>query len=250
MQMNVRSLFFFVLLLVCIQNLSAQNCLIKEYIVTDNERSDTTRYVYDNKTHLLTELTYPMHDGDYLTEKRNYYDGQLISLTEGGYSHDYIYNDKKQLEKIIDYDDLRMSNFYQEFVFDNQNRLLKHTYYESYEGNYMVSAFDTYSYKGDSIMIMEEFHDYHDDMKTPQYTYVYEYGDKAEPLFQPIAFPDGIQKYLVKKVVCTKYDNTFVDEYSYTRTCTYNTQGYPIECMVKYIDGTEKQLEQCTYYCK
>ncbi len=249
--LNVYSLPFLLLLFANLQNLNAQTCRITEFISLDNESWDTTHYSYDKKSGLLNDLTYPMYGGGYITEYRDYFEGVLISLREGGFRHDYFYNDKKQLEKITDHDDLGASNFYQEFTFDDQNRIIKHAFYDNYNyDEYVVTAFNTYRYEGDKKVIMEEYHDYHDGMKTPQYTYVMEYTDKLNPFFQPIAFPDVSQKFLAEKEVCTQYDGAIVDEYSYTRTCTYNKEGYPVECMIKYLDGTEMKLEKYTYTCK
>ncbi len=249
--MQNKLLPFFLFTFICLHNLNAQNCLITEYIVIYSDSQDTTHYTYDKKSRLLTDLTYPMDGGGYITEQRDYFEGVLVSLREGGYRHDYFYNDKKQLQKITDHDDLGASYFYQEFTFDNQNRLTKHAFYDNYNyDEYVVTAFNTYRYEGDKKVIMEEYHDYHDEMKTPQYTYVTEYGDKLNPFYQPVAFPDVSQKYLAEKEVITQYDGALVEEYSYTRTCTYNKEGYPVGCMIKYLDGTEMKLEKYTYNCK
>ncbi len=206
--LNAYPALFFVFILLNAHNLNAQTCLVKSFIKIYYDSADTTQYTYAKKTRLLSDLTYALDGGGgYVTESRSYENGLLSVINEGVFSHRYEYNENKQLTKINDYDDLGVTNFYQEYTFDEQNRLVKHAYYEKYNyQEYVATTFSTYRYEGDKKVIMEEYHDFHDEMKTPQYTYVTEYSDKLNPFYQPVAFPDVSQKYLAEKEVITQFD--------------------------------------------
>lgn len=251
-------LFAASLFIISFSRLTAQTCYLEKYLVSADGNTDTTFYTYDKETHLLKQLIAPSSD-DATGETFSYYEGQLTSIYEAlrsnnyqyGYTHDCFYNDKGLLEQVVDYDDLRVSNSYQAFSYDNKNRLVQATWYETSYLDTGIISFARYSYDGDKMIKMEDYGEYPAPDSPPQYVTVYEYADKKNPTFgqYSVYSPSLTEKYVVTKLVCSNAEGDIVDDYSYTRECTYNKAGYPTKCTVKYLDGTVKETETYIYDC-
>ena len=241
-------------LLICltisISGMYAQTCNLKYLISKERDRTDTTFYTYD-ENNVLTELKYPFYESGYYTETYRYYEGTLSSVSDGMFSHVYFTNDSGRIDGVIDYDDLGVSNFYQTFTYDDKARITRYTCYETaYLEDTIISSFYNYYYEGDKTIKKEEFENYPDTNSQPTYTVMFEYSDKMNPLYNPRWFPLLTDKYMVTKAFYTDSEGIMVDDYSYTRECSYDKKGRPEKCIIKYMDGTEKIIEDYVYDCR
>jgi len=242
-------IIIFSCLLFAYEQMQAQTCYLKQYIVTEQGKTDTTFYIYDDKTNLLEERKYPIYEGGHYVYTYSYYDGVLYTVYDGMFYHNYSYNDKQQISRVIDTDG-GVSNFFQTYIYDNENRLVKIIHYETqYMEDTIISMFYNYYYDGDKLIKREDFENYPDTNSAPSSITTYEYDTHKNPGYNPI-YASLTEKYMVTKSLYYGNDGNLFDEYCFTRTCTYNKQGYPVNCTVSYLDGTEKATEVYTYKCK
>lgn len=240
---------FFMLLCFFQQSVSAQTCYLTEKITTRSGNSDTIYYVYDDETHLLTENRYKAFD-NYYKETYRYYERTLSSVFDGMFTHSYFTDKKGRIEGVIDFDDLGVSNFYQTFTYDNKDRLVKHTSFETpFMEDTLVSSYNAFYYDGDKMVKMEEFTNYPDKDAVPNSTTLYEYITLKNAEYNPIYFPLNTTNAVVSKLTYKDSEGVNFDEYCYTRQCTSNKEGYPVKCTVTYFDGTVDE-EVYIYRCK
>lgn len=244
------SLPAFMLLCWLQQEALAQTCYLQEKVVTRFAESDTTFFVYDDKTNLLTENRFKVFD-NYYTDTYHYYEGTLSSVFDGMFTHSYFTDKKGRAEGVIDADDLGVSNFYQTFTYDTKGRLVKHTYFETpFMSDTLVSSFTLFHYEGDKMVKMEEFASHRESDTQPTSTTLCEYSTLKNPEYNPLYFPTHTEKYVVSKLIYKEADGVQYDDYCYTCECTSNKEGYPVKCILNYLDGTLKEIEDYTYKCK
>lgn len=238
------------LLFAVVCTVSAQKtCYLTEKSVAIEDRVDVTAYTFDKKTNLLTDLNRPSGDGSHYLETYNYGNGVLNSMQSGNFSFLYFHDDQDRIIGFIDYDDLGVSNSYHTMDYDAEGRLVKLTSFETpFLQDTVVAEFNKYYYEGDKMVKMETYTNYPDSASSPSSTTTYEYNDKKNPEYNPICFPQ-IPKHVITKEVYTDSDGIYED-FSHTRECTYNEQGYPVKCTLRYMDGSEKAVETYTYKCK
>jgi hypothetical protein len=228
--------------------LQAQTCLLLEKTTSIGDRQDTIFYSYDAQSHLLKTRQLPYYDGGYLEEEYQYGDGVLNSMRSGNFSFLYFHDDNRVVG-VVDYDDLGVSHFYHTFNFDDQQRLIQYTTFETpFLADTLISEYEKYYYEGQELRKIETYTDYPDENTLPYSTVTYSYGKEKSPIYNPIFDPLQVQQHIVIKEVYEN-DNAVDDEFSHTRSCTFNAQGYPTKCTLNYLNGEKKGTETYRYQC-
>ena len=229
---------------------SAQKtCQLTRKIEALEGRIDTTLYQYEKKSGQLKQIDRPSTEGGYYSEKYNYGLEVLNSMESRGFSFLYFHDDANRMIGFVDYDDLSVSHFYHTYDYDTEGKVVRFTTFETpFLEDTVVAEFSKFSYEGEKMVKQERFENYPDSNSAPSMTILYEYTDKRNPEYNPLCFPNQ-PKFLVAKEVHNDLDGIYED-FSHTRECTYNPEGYPLKCTLKYLDGSEKGTEEYSYKCK
>jgi hypothetical protein len=244
--------YLIVVLLCLVSGMSAQaqkSCHLTRKIVSMEGRIDTTDYQYHQETGRLLQVNRPYMEGGQYAEKFNYGIEVLNSMESRGFSFLYFHDDANRINGVIDYDDLSVSHSFRTMEYDAEGRLIRYTTFETpFMEDTLVAEFSKFSYEGEKMVKHERFENYPDSNSAPSMTILFEYTDKKNPEYNPLCFPFQ-PKLLVAKEVHDNLDGIYED-FSHTRVCKYNAEGYPVKCTLKYINGSDKGVEEYFYECK
>lgn len=245
--MNSKKLFSCLVLLLLAMAAQAQPCDLTQKVVSLEGRMDTTFYTHDPENHMVTEILRPQPDGGHLREVYRVGEGRVSVMEAGYFSFSYFHDDQNRVTGYMIFDDLNVSNFYYTLEYDAKDRLVQYTGYETpFLEDTVVSEITKYYYKGDKMVKMEEYTDRPDDKSPPSTTTTFEYDDHLNPEYNPLYGSNRPFKYMITKQTVSDSNGVY-DPYSFTRTCTYNKQGYPVKCVSRYFDGSET-VETFTYH--
>lgn len=239
--MNPKKLLLSLVLLLLAVSAGAQTCLLTRKVERLEGRMDTTFYAHDAQSRMVTEILRPQPDGGHLRETYRVGEGRVSAMEAVNFTFSYFHDDEDRVIGFIVYDDLNVSNVFYTLDYDKQGRLIRFTGFETpFLADTVVSEITKYYYEGDKMVKMEEYTDYPDSTSLPTTTTTFAYSNHLNPEYNPAYGSNRPFKYMVAKQTVSDGEGVY-EPYSFTRECTYNKQGYPVKCVSRHLDGSERE---------
>lgn len=247
--MKAKNLFACLVLLLLALATKAQRCDLIQNIMHLEGRMDTTFYIRDPESHMVTEILRPQPEGGHTREAYTVADGHVYRMEAGYFSFSYFHDDQNRVTGYMIFDDLNVSNFFYTLEYDAEGRLVQYTgYATAFLEDTVVTDITKYFYEGDKMVKMEEYTDNPDSHSLPSTTTTFEYDDHLNPDYNLAYGSNRPFKYMLTKQTVSDDDGVY-EPYSFTSQCTYNQQGYPVKCVLSYLDGSEA-VEEFIYRCE
>ena len=167
----------------------------------------TYEYTYDDQG-VEIKSTASDTDGYHLVNEYFYDDkGNMVKIAaendEGLFSFDYIYDDSNRLIKVIERDAEGNATWIEDYLYNEQGKLLKITY--TYDGEALEATEYTYDQKG--RLMTHSYHDTEDGyIRLSEYTYTADGRTERFHIRMPGEFDDTQE--LVHKLVYVPFDYT------------------------------------------